>query len=300
MRLRELIDQMANSAYSVLVEGETGSGKELVARALHRASPRAQRAFCAVNCAALTDELFDAELFGHARGAFTGAVASRIGLFEEAHQGTLFLDEVGELSSRAQAKLLRAVQEGEVRRVGENTPRRVDVRVIAATNRALKREVEAGRFRADLLFRLGVLRIAVPPLRERPDDIRPLATHFWAQALDTTGGRGTLAARTLSLLEGYDWPGNVRELENVIARLSVRAPRRGWVTPDLLPPEVVSGGATPVTSLAVAREECDRQMVRAALARSKGRVSMAARELGLSRQGLSKLMRRLGVRRQGE
>ena len=166
----------------MLIEGESGSGKELVARAVHRAGPRRDRPFCALNCAALPDDLIEAELFGHARGSFTGAMSDRAGVFEEAHGGTLFLDEVGELSPRAQAKVLRTIQEGELRRLGENVSRRVDVRIVAATNRDLREEVVAGRFRLDLLYRLDVIRVTVPPLRDRREDIAVLAEHSWHEA----------------------------------------------------------------------------------------------------------------------
>ena len=169
--LRGAVRRVAQSPYPVLVTGESGSGKELVARAIHRLSRRTDRCFGAVNCAALTDELVEAELFGYSRGAFTGAVTECTGLFEAADPGTLFLDEVGELSARAQAKLSRVLQDGEIRRIGENRPRRIDVRVVAATNRPLKAEVSTGRFREDLLYRVDVLRIAVPPLRDRDDNV---------------------------------------------------------------------------------------------------------------------------------
>src|SRR5205814_4221469 len=168
--LRRTVERAAAAPFCVLIEGESGSGKELVARALHRLGPRRDRSFCTLNCAALPDDLLETELFGHARGAFTGAAAERTGVFEEAHGGTLFLDEIGELSPRAQAKVLRVVQEGELRRVGENVSRRIDVRIVAATNRDLRREVERDRFRLDLLYRLGVSRVALPTLRERRED----------------------------------------------------------------------------------------------------------------------------------
>ena len=171
----------------MLILGESGAGKELAARMLHKLGHRRDRPFCAINCAALPDDLLETELFGHARGAFTGAAAERRGVFEEAHTGTLFLDEVGELSPRAQAKLLRAIQEGEIRRLGENVSRRVDVRVITATNRDLRKEAAADRFRLDLLYRLDVIRIALPPLRERPEDIPVLVNHFWRDATERVG-----------------------------------------------------------------------------------------------------------------
>ena len=292
--LRVAIMQQAAYPYPILIEGETGTGKELVARALHHGGPRRDRVFCAVNCAALSDELFEAELFGHARGAFTGAVSQRTGLFEEANRGTLFLDEVGELSPRAQAKLLRVVQEGEVRRLGENTTRRVDVRIMTATNRALEKEVAAGRFRQDLLFRLAVMRLRVPPLRARGEDIGLLATWFWRRALTRTGGCASLDPDCLAALGRYDWPGNVRELENVMLSLSVRAPRRGWLRSDMLPAEIVGAALVDGTRLAEARMAFDRRFVRAAPTRTGGRPGLAATELGISRQGLNK-MRRLGL-----
>jgi DNA-binding NtrC family response regulator len=294
--LRQQVVRLASAPFNVLIEGESGSGKELVARALHRLGPRRHRRFCAVNCAALTDELLETELFGHARGAFTGAVAERRGLFEEADGGTLLLDEVGELSARAQAKLLRAIQEGEIRRVGENHVRPVDVRLVAATNRALGPAAAAGSFRHDLLYRLAVTRLVVPPLRERAEDIRTLATHFFQQAADRIGSRATLSAATLTSLTGYNWPGNVRELQNVMAALAVAANRRGRVGPELLP-GCIAGVAVnhATTSLDQARRLFEARYVKAALARAGGRRGQAARDLGLSRQGLAKLMARLEI-----
>ena len=291
--LRRAVERAAASPFPVLIEGETGSGKEVVAGELHRLSARRAGAFCAVNCAALTDELFEAELFGHARGAFTGAVADRAGLFEEADGGTLFLDEVGELSPRAQAKLLRALQAGEIRRVGENRRRRLDVHVVAATNCSLAAQVDAGRFRRDLWYRLDVVRLEVPPLRARCADIALLATHFWHQALDKTGGRATLAAETLAALSRYRWPGNVRQLQNIMAALAVGAPRRGRVGPTALPAAVRGRTYEPPVTLAAARIAFDRQYVGAALGRAAGQPARAARELGLTRQGLAKLIKRL-------
>jgi len=293
--VRRAIERAAAAPYPVLVEGESGSGKELVARALHRRGPRRDRPFCTVNCAALPDDLVESELFGHARGAFTGALAERPGVFEEAHSGTLFLDEIGELSLRAQAKLLRTIQEGEVRRVGENVPRRVEVRVVAATNRDLRQEVANGRFRLDLLYRLDVLRIAIPPLRDRRDDIPLLAEHLWREATGRVASRATLAASTIAALARYDWPGNVRELQNVLAAMAVRAPKRGVVPPSALPPQF--DAATPDASnrLDEARRAFERRFIRTALARSGGHRARAAEELGVTRQGLTKLMARLGI-----
>ena len=293
--LRAAIARAAAAPYPVLIEGETGVGKELVARALHREGPRHARAFCAVNCAALTDELFEAELFGHSRGAFTGAVTERTGLVEAAAGGTLFLDEVGELSVRAQAKLLRVIQDGEIRRLGENAVRKVDVQLVAATNRRLAAEATAGRFRQDLLFRLAVVCLQVPALRDRPSDVELLARHFWARELKRADKRATLGDATIEVLVRYPWPGNVRELQNVVARLVVAAPRRGQVGPGLLPAAVRERPADAPPTLAEAREAFERGFVRAALRRSDGRPTVAARELGISRQGLAKLVKRLGI-----
>ena len=294
--VRRAVARAADAPYPVLVQAESGAGKELVARAIHRASARRTRPFCALNCAALPDELIEAELFGHTKGAFTGAVAERRGLFEEADGGVLFLDEVGELSPRGQAKLLRVIQEGEIRRVGETVPRRVDVRLVAATNRLLDQEVEAGRFRRDLWYRLDVIRILVPPLRDRPEDVPVLAAGFWRRAAERVGSRALLSDATLAALARYDWPGNVRELQNVLAALAVASPRRGIVGPSALPATlarmaVASGGVT----LEQARRVFETRFVRAALARAGGHRGRAAAELGVTRQGLAKLMGRLGV-----
>jgi DNA-binding NtrC family response regulator len=293
--VRRSVERAAAAPFAVLIEGESGSGKELVARALHRLSPRRDRPFCTLNCAALPDDLVEAELFGHARGAFTGAIAERSGVFEDAHTGTLFLDEIGELSPRAQAKILRTIQEGELRRVGENVARRVDVRIVSATNRDLRKEVAAGRFRLDLLYRLDVLRLTLPPLRERREDIAVLVEQYWRDAAERIGSRAVLSTATLAALAQYDWPGNVREVQNVMASLAVRSPRRGVVGPTALPP--VFGCARPSSTwrLEEARRTFDEGFVRAALVRSGGHRARAAEELGVTRQGLTKLMSRLGI-----
>jgi len=293
-RVRDAIRRAALAPFPVLIEGESGSGKELVARSIHARSGRRARKFCAVNCAALSDDLLEAELFGYARGAFTGAVGERPGLFEEADQGTIFLDEAGELTARAQAKLLRVLQEGEIRRVGENLPRKVDARVVAATNRRLEDEVNAGRFRADLRFRLDVIRISLPPLRERAEDVPWLAQRIWTETSARVGTRATLGDDVLAALSRYDWPGNVRELQNVIASLAVHGPRRGRIPLSVLPVHIARGAeATP--GFDEARLDFERRFVRAALARAGGRRSMAASQLGVSRQGLTKIIKRLGL-----
>ena len=285
----------APAPFAVLVEGESGSGKELVARQLHKLGIRRDRPFCTLNCAALPEDLVESELFGHARGAFTGAAVERRGVFEEAHTGTLFLDEVGELSARAQAKLLRAIQEGEIRRVGENVCRRVDVRLVTATNRNLRDEVAAGRFRLDLLYRLDVVRIALPPLRERRDDIVMLAEVFWRDAAERVGSRATLAQGTLAALARHDWPGNIRELQNVLASLVVRSPKRGVIPPSALPGHLGPVPSAESFRLDTARRTFDRSFIQAALVRVAGHRTRAAEELGLSRQGLAKLMERLEI-----
>jgi two-component system response regulator HydG len=288
MAVRDQVRQAARTGFSVVIEGESGTGKELVARALHRLSDRRSRRFMAVNCAALTDDLVEAELFGFARGAFTGAVTARPGLFEDAHGGSLFLDEVSELSARAQAKLLRALQEREVRRVGENTARPVDVRVIAATNQPLAEAAAARRFREDLLFRLAVVRLAVPPLRDRLEDLPALAAAFWRRAMDDVGKHARLTREAVAALCGYGWPGNVRELQNVMAGLAVRAPARGRLGAREVRAHLsgAPAGSSAGVSLEDLRRQCERRAVAGALARHGGRRAPAARELGLSRQGL--------------
>jgi two-component system response regulator HydG len=293
--VRRAIERAARAPFAVLVEGESGVGKELVARAIHQLGPRRERRFCDVNCAALPDDLLESELFGHARGAFTGAVADRAGLFEEADGGTLFLDELPDLSSRGQAKLLRVLQQHEVRRIGETFSRTVDVRLVTAANRDMREEVAERRFRPDLLYRLDVIRIRIPPLRDRPEDIAVLVEHFWQASAARVGSRATLTHGVLAALSRYGWPGNVRELQNVVAAMAVAAPARGRIRASILPAAVT--GATSVTSrrLAEARAQCERRCIEVALARAGGSRTRAAAELGLSRQGLLKTMARLGV-----
>ena len=296
--VREAIARLSQTTFPVLIEGGSGTGKELVARAIHRLSARRDRACCAVNCAALTDELVEAELFGHTRGAFTGAVGPRAGLFEEAHGGTLFLDEVAELSARAQAKLLRVLQEREVRRLGENQPRRVDVRIVAATNAPLSDAAAGGRFREDLLFRLAVARIRMPALSDRLEDLPLRAAAFWRRAAQEAGTRAVLAADAIAALSRHTWPGNVRELQNVMAAVALGAPSRGRVTPSQVMQAI--GAASPAADPAAqplgrAVHHFERRTIAAALARHGGRRTAAARELGISRQGLAKAMRRVGL-----
>lgn len=294
--VRQAVMRAAASPFPVLIEGESGVGKELVARAVHATSARRARRFCAINCAALADDLVEAELFGHTRGAFTGAVAERLGLFEDAQGGTLFLDEVAELGARVQAKLLRTLQEGEVRRLGESQLRKVDARIVAATNRPLAAEVSAKRFRMDLRYRLDVLRIVIPPLRDRLEDLPPLVRHLWSVLAARTGSRAVLSPAALAALGAYDWPGNVRELQNVLASVMVAGAARGVIGANGLPGHVTRTTAMAGrTTLAEARRAFDVHFVRAALARAGGRPIAAARELGLSRQGLTKLLARLDL-----
>ncbi|HWJ24843.1 MAG TPA: sigma-54 dependent transcriptional regulator, partial [Gemmatimonadaceae bacterium] len=233
------VEQMAPVTSTVLIEGESGTGKELVARAIHATSPRAQRPFVAVDCGAIAEGVLESELFGHARGAFTGAQTARRGLFEEASGGTIFLDEIGDVGPNLQARLLRVLQEGTVRPVGTNEARPVDARVVAATNKDLEREVRAGKFREDLFYRLAVVTIRIPPLRERREDIALLAEHFAAKH---GSGSGSISPAARDLLVAYPWPGNVRELENVIAR-ALALNDGGAILPQDLPEKLRTMGA---------------------------------------------------------
>ena len=237
IELYKEIALVAASRSTVLITGDSGTGKELVARALHRNSTRAQAALVAVNCGAITESLLESELFGHVKGSFTGATADKRGLFEEANGGTIFLDEIGETSLAVQVKLLRVLQEGEVRRVGSARADHVDVRVLAATNRDLEREVKEGRFREDLYYRLSVVTLCVPPLRERTEDLTLLAANALRQAREAGARATTISEEALALLSQYEWPGNVRELENTIAHAALYA-RGNVITPEDLPAKI--------------------------------------------------------------
>jgi transcriptional regulator with AAA-type ATPase domain/tetratricopeptide (TPR) repeat protein len=290
--------RFAPQPVTVLVLGESGSGKEAVARAVHALSARAAGPFVAVNVPAIPQALLESELFGHARGAFTGADRDRKGLLEEAERGTIFFDEIGDLTLPLQAKLLRALQEREVRRVGENRPRRLDVRVVSATSRNLEREVEAGRFREDLFYRLHVAVIALPPLRERGRDAQLLARHFLSR-YGREYGRGDLvfAPETLAAISSHSWPGNVRELQNVVAQAAALADSGGVVGPALLPEPLRRSkrGLSGTESYRMRVDEHRRGLIAEALERAGGNRSRAARDLGLSRQALLYLIRQLGV-----
>jgi two-component system response regulator AtoC len=296
----EVVGRVADRPTTVLVTGESGTGKEVIARALHRASPRAARPFVAVNCAAIPDTLIESELFGHVRGAFTGASADKSGLFEQADGSTLLLDEIGELPLALQAKLLRALQEGEIRRVGDARTRRVDVRVVAATARDLETEARAGRFREDLYYRLNVVTIRLPPLRERPEDIGSLARQFVAQLGRRFGRVLALAPEAISWLERQPWPGNVRQLENAIERAAVLSDRevlgladfRNDLLPSPLSPREKGEGRG---TLRDAVETAEREAISAALAAAAGNRRVAAQRLGVSLRTLFYKMSRLGI-----
>lgn len=298
----KLVDLAASSPSTVLVTGETGAGKEVVARELHARSPRAEAPFVAINCAAFPETLLESELFGHARGAFTGADRAKQGLFEAAGTGTLFLDEIAEMGLALQAKLLRVLQEREVRPVGETRSRPVLCRIVAATNRLLAHEVESGSFREDLFYRLNVFPIRLPPLRERRRDIVPLAHYFLARHGPREAKFGChLSLATRHLLEGYHWPGNVRELENEILRALMLAKSGDLITPKLLSPklveilEPVAHGARPEETLREALERVEAWMIRRALSHNDGRKTQTAKKLGLTREGLYKKIKRLGL-----
>ncbi|HEU4385254.1 MAG TPA: sigma-54 dependent transcriptional regulator [Anaeromyxobacteraceae bacterium] len=295
--LREVLERVLRVAptdATVLITGESGTGKELVARALHTASRRAAHAFVPVNCAAITETLLESELFGHAKGAFTGAVRARRGLFEEAGGGTLFIDEIGETTPNFQAKLLRALQEGEIRRVGESIPVMVDVRVIAATNQDLKKAIAEKRFREDLFYRLNVVPLRIPPLRERPEDIPVLAAHFLDRHNQRSGDRKTLTVEALQALAGHPWPGNVRELENMVEQAAALSDGLEIRALDI---RFEAGGGTEgaAPSLAASVEVAERRAIQAALVRAGGDLGRVARDLGISATTLWRKMKRLGL-----
>jgi DNA-binding NtrC family response regulator len=296
-QVKETIRRAAAVPGTVLITGETGTGKELAARAIHAGSPRAERLFVTLNCAALTESLLENELFGHGKGAFTGAESPRAGLIEHAAGGTLLLDEIGTMSRGLQAKLLRALESGEVRRIGENETRTVDVRFVAATNVDLQSAVDAGEFRSDLFYRLNVHRVHMPPLRERTGDVRLLAEHFLARYGAPAGVTGC-SARAWELIEAYPYPGNVRQLEHIVQR-GVAISRGPELQPDDLPEEIVAPKApasAPEGTVAAARERADREMLVATLARHGGEIGAAARELQISRTTMWRLMKKYGLR----
>ncbi len=304
-----LMEHAAASPIPVLIEGETGTGKELVARGIHRASARASEPFVAVNCAALPETLLESELFGHRRGAFTGATCDQRGLFEAASGGTIFLDEIGDMPLAMQAKLLRVLQEGEVTPVGERQPRKIDVRVISATNRDLTAEVAAHRFRDDLYYRLGAFPIPLPPLRERPDDIPLLADHLLARAAERHTKRiPGILPEALSVLSRFSWPGNVRQLQNEIERAVALAQDGQPIGAAQLSTRIIAAAPAPedddtrppagptASDLRAARTRFEVDFIGKVLAEHNGNVSRAAKALGISRVALQGKIKEYGLR----
>lgn len=308
IELYKEIARVAPSRSTVLIIGESGTGKELVARAIHKHSQRVGRPFVPINCGAITESLLEAELFGHVRGAFTGAIGDRKGLWEEAEEGTLFLDEVNETSPAMQVKLLRALQEGEIRRVGASRSVRVNARVIAATNRDLEKQVKSGEFREDLFYRLSVVTLVVPPLRDRRSDIPLLSERFLRRAAEDSARRLRFHERTLALLMAYDWPGNVRELENTVERAALRA-RGSEVMPEDLPTKMqnrtsgpLDGGELSHLPLSftngnlVSLDELERRYVLHVLEAVAGNRTRAAEVLRIDRRTLYRMLERFGIK----
>jgi len=293
-----LVEQVAPTESTVLIQGESGTGKELIADAIHRSSPRADGPFVKVNCSALSEGLLESELFGHVKGAFTGAHQDRKGRFEMADRGTLLLDEVGDLSPGTQVKLLRVLQEREIERVGDSTTRPVDVRILAATHQPLRRLVEEGRFRQDLFYRMNVIPVRVPPLRERREDV-PLLTGHFLEELGGTGGRSVarVSPDAMRVLMDHRWPGNVRELRNAVEHALVKCRGPVLLVEDL-PRELIEESAG-VTRMAHEREAAavpdERERILAALAATSWNRSRAAEQLGINRSTLWRRMQRLGI-----
>ena len=298
-KVRALIERVKNSDAPVFITGESGTGKELVARTLHESGPRRGGQFVPVNCGAIPDPLLESELFGHARGAFTGASRDKAGLIEEADRGTFFLDEIGDLTLHLQAKLLRALEERSVRRLGENRPRPVDVRFVSATHKDLEREVREGRFREDLYYRLKIIVIEIPPLRERTEDLIPLINHFAERyAREMRRPRPYFSPPALEMLLRYPWPGNVRELQNEVRRCLVLAGDGNLIREEFLSPSInPKGESFPESSrrLAAARSDFERRFLLEALARCDFRKARTAAEIGITRQGLFKLLKKHGI-----
>jgi Nif-specific regulatory protein len=303
--MRAMFDQLAkvvDTRVTVLVTGETGSGKELIAAAVHYRSRRRGQLFVTQNCAALPDNLLESELFGHRKGSFTGAIEDKKGLFEIADGGTLFLDEVTEMPAPLQGKLLRVLQEGEIRPVGATHERRVNVRIVAATNRDIEKEVAQGRFREDLFYRLNVFPIRVPSLRERREDVPLLAAHF-LDRFGTELGKSVpgFSQQAMELLTAYTWPGNVRELQNEIQRVAIEVAPGEFVTPDLVSPRIrriegVIERANPTKgSLKEMMDQVERWLLVEALREHDNNKTAAARTLGITREGLHKKLRALGL-----
>jgi two-component system nitrogen regulation response regulator NtrX len=304
--IRETIDRVSPTDARVLIVGENGSGKELVARAIHAKSRRVGEAFVEVNCAAIPEELIESELFGHVKGSFTGAIANRVGKFEQADRGTLFLDEIGDMSLAAQAKVLRVLQEGRLEKVGGNETRVVDVRVIAATNKDLLAEAREARFREDLYYRLNVVPIRVPPLRERRDDIPLLVEYFLQRLSENAGQRAkTTTPRAMERLVEHPWPGNVRELRNLVERMIIMA-RHDRIEPGELPLDPVGPRDTTDDDLFQHRtfqdfkDDAERRFLERKLAENEGNISKTARVLDMQRSNLYKKMEKYNLDRSGE
>lgn len=306
VNLMKLVGRVAPTDLPMLITGESGTGKEVVARAIHRRSRRAAQPFIAVNCGALPAELIESELFGHVRGAFTGAERDRRGLWEEADGGTVFLDEITETTPAFQVKLLRALQDGEIRRVGSNQTQRVDVRVIAASNRDVETEVSQGRFRQDLLYRLNAVTINLPPLRERPEDILPLAKRFAERVRSSDETPITFSRAALRLLEQYSWPGNIRELENAVVRAAALCDHT--VRPEDLPERVrkISDAASTFSETAtpapathqeqwLSLAEVEKRYVARVLEHTGGNKQAAARLLGIDRKTIERMVKRYNI-----
>ncbi|WP_437636465.1 sigma 54-interacting transcriptional regulator [Sorangium sp. So ce854] len=296
------LDKVVDTRVTVLIEGETGTGKELIAAAVHYRSRRRDKLFVAQNCAALAESLLESELFGHKKGSFTGATEEKKGLFEIADGGTLFLDEITETPLSLQSKLLRALQEGEIRQVGATSPKHVNVRIVAATNRNLEDEVARGRFREDLYYRLKVFPIRLPPLRERRDDIPVLAAHFLERYADEIGKPcGGFSQQAMELMVAYDWPGNVRELQNEVQRLVIQLDPGSFATPELLSPRIrqveglVARAGTPKGSLKEMMDAVEKYFLLEALRGHNNNKTNAAKALGITREGLHKKLRQYGI-----
>jgi transcriptional regulator with PAS, ATPase and Fis domain len=285
------VEKVANTDISVLITGETGTGKELIARALHDRSPRANKPFIVVNCGAIPENLIESELFGHVRGAFTGAVATRPGKFQLADTGTLFLDEVGELPLSLQVKLLRALQEKTVLKVGDTKPERVDIRVVAATNRELEAEMKNGNFREDLYYRLNVINVHLPALRERGDDILVLAKYLLQKYSAELGGNKVkgFTPNALIAIRKYDWPGNVRQLENRIKKAIVMCDKTLIGVEDL---DMLPEAMQPITTLTQAREDFQRRYILEVLDRNNGNRTKTARDLGVDPRTIFRYLER--------
>lgn len=300
--LYSLLDKIKSAESTVLIQGENGTGKELIAKAIHYNSPRKDKSFVIQNCSAFNDNLLESELFGHVKGSFTGAIKDKKGLFELAHKGTFFLDEIGDTSPTMQVKLLRVLQEGTFTPVGSTEPRRVDVRIIAATNRDLKEMVEKGTFREDLYYRLNVINLRVPPLRERKEDIPILIEHFMGKSQPEGAERKIITKRALEKLYDHAWPGNIRELQNEIERLVVLAGSEVKISAEMLSSRIMEDtnkakvqGTRLQGKLKDALEELEIEMIREGLRRTGWNKSKLAKELGISRAGLIMKVEKYGL-----